>query len=298
MELVRVCRELEAVFPLKFAQTYEPLSFIFPAVNKEAGINYRKIYESKFLDCYNGLMIKGAKIVNSAYCVVFPNPDILQKLLTRCRPGDFIFTHHCCGYDDKLGFLPIPAELAEEIKVNQVSLYSLHTPFDVNCPWSTSVQLAKVVGISVEGEFAVVLDKPSGVYGKPPVGDLTSLAGIVRRQIGAGEVTVITNRKNQNISRVAVIAGGGGYANLVNDAHRYECDTYLTGTVVENIEIEAVQDANMRFRKKAEELGINIIGGGHYYTEKVALEGMVDFFGGLGLQAEFVPQSAQTEVAG
>lgn len=290
MELERVCKELEDVFPVKFARKYEPLSFIFPAVNLEARINYKKLYERKFLESYNGLMVRGSKNVERVFCIVFPSDRVLREIINRCRTGDFIFTHHCCGYDETQGFVAVPQELVEELQVKQVSLYSLHTPFDVNSPWSTSVQLARAVGIKPEGEFAVVMDKPSGVFGKSPADGLNSLAAVVSEETGAGQVTIIANRSDLSVGKIAVVAGGGGYANLVNDAHRYECDTYLTGTAVETVEVEAAKDANMRFREKAAELGINIIGAGHYHTEKVAVEKMTGFFRGLNLFSEFIPE--------
>lgn len=288
MELAKVCRQLESTFPLKFARQYEPLSFIFPAVNKEAGINPGEIYEKKFLNSCNGLMVKGGQQVSGVFCIVFPNRGVLDEILDRGRPGDFVFTHHCCSYSDGGGFTAIPVDLVKKLRDKHISLYSLHVPFDVNGQWSTAVQLAEAAGIEREGEFAAVFDTPMGIFGRPPVDDLNQLAGIIRQQIGAPEVTVISNRKDTTVKRVAVIAGGGGYANLVNDAERNGCDTYLTGTAIENIEIEAVQDANRRFRQKAGELGINIIGGGHYYTEKVAVEKMTGFFTKLGLRAEFL----------
>jgi len=290
MELDRLCKELEDVFPVKFARKYEPISFIFPAVNLEARINYKKLYERKFIDACNGLMVRGAKNVERVFCIVFPSDSILREIISRCRTGDFIFTHHCCGYDETQGFVAVPQELVEELRARQVSLYSLHIPFDVNSPWSTSVQLAKAVGIRPEGEFAAVLDKPSGVFGKTPVDSLNSLAAVVGEVTGSGQVIIIANRSNLSVGKIAVMAGGGGYANLVNDAHRCGCDTYLTGTAVETVEVDAAKEANRRFREKAAELGINIIGAGHYHTEKVALEKMTGFFRGLGLFSEFIPE--------
>lgn len=296
MELVGLCQELEKVFPLKFAGNYEPLSFVFPAVNKEAGINYRKLYNSQFMKYYNGLMVKGGKVVNKVFCTVFPDDAVLCHILDRCNSGDLIFTHHSCGFDDTKGFLAITQEKVKQLKDKQVSLYSLHIPFDINCPWSTSVQFAKAIGVTEEGDFARIMGKPFGIIGKPPVNDLHALAKIVGRETGAFNVSVIANRKNLTINRVAVIAGGGGYANIVNDAHRFECDTFITGTAIETVEIDVVREANLLFRQKAEELGINIIGGGHYHTEKIAVEKMVNFFTQLGLQSEFVPAEPSSGV--
>ncbi|PKM81595.1 MAG: hypothetical protein CVU89_08865 [Firmicutes bacterium HGW-Firmicutes-14] len=307
MELKHICGELEKVFPIdvaghnellniflpvttKSAHNYEPLSFIFPAINHEAGINVRKYYEKQFLRYYNGLMIKGENEVSKIFCVVFPNTGVMCEVLSRCGPGDLIFTHHCCGFEEKKGFLPISREVLELIRAKRVSVYSLHVPFDFNGPWSPSVCLAETLGMELEGEFAPIVNKPTGVFGTPPVTDLHSLVSILRIRTGAEEITVIGNRKNLKIERIAVIAGGRAYENLVEEAHGHGCDTFLTGTAIEDVKIDTVKKANERFLQKARELEINVIGGGHYYTEKPALERMTEFFSRIGVEAEFVPE--------
>ncbi len=309
MELKKICELLQGSFPfhvrrhrqilgllypivnLKNAKKYDPIGFVFPEVNLKAGINYRKYYRWAFFDYYNGLMIKGASKVNRVFCTVFPNRRPLERILETAARGDLVFTHHCCGFDRKKGFLPIPLDILERIKEKQLSVYSLHTPFFNNGPWSTSVQLAESLGIRREGEFAAVNGKPTGVFGQAPVSNLNDLKDLLCRQTGARDISIITNRNSTSAGRVAVIAGNGGYEHFISEAGRLGCDTFLTGTAIEEADIPDSLEANLRFRRLAEQLKMNVIGGGHYFTEKPALQKMVCFFDRHGIYAEFVPDS-------
>jgi len=311
MELKKICQLLKESFPLhvrrhrqilgllypfanlKNAKKYDPIGFVFPEVNVKAGINYRKFYRWAFFDYYNGLMIKGASKASRVFCMVFPNRRPLENILEKADRGDLVFTHHCCGFHRKKGFLPIPLDILQKIKEKQISIYSLHTPFFNNGPWSTSVQLAKMLGIKQEGEFAAVNGKTTGVFGRSPVGNLNELKNLLSRQTGARDINIITNKKSTETGRVAVIAGNGGYEHFITEAGRLGCDTFLTGTAIEEAEIPDSLEANLRFRKLAEQLNINVIGGGHYFTEKPALQNMVCFFDKHDIRSEFVPDAEE-----
>ncbi|MFZ5640346.1 MAG: Nif3-like dinuclear metal center hexameric protein [Bacillota bacterium] len=288
MELKKLTAALEKAFPYDAGKTPEPLCFIFPAVNQEAAIPVKKYYLSSFLTSCNGLMMQGEDRVQKVYCAVFPDDDVLRLILKDPEPGIFVFFHHCCAYDPVAGFRAIPAPLLEALAARRISLYSLHMPFDFNSPWSTSVKLAEALGIEIEGEFARIADRATGVYGRPPVRTVSAFASLVRKVTGSPDVVMILNGAD-TVRRVGVIAGGGGYANLVNDAAENHCDLYFTGVVAEQVELEPVQEANRFFREKAARLGINLVGGGHYHTEMVAVKGMTAFFRDLGLPAEFIP---------
>ncbi len=60
------------------------------------------------------------------------------------------------------------------------------------------------------------------------------------------------------VKRIAVMGGAGGAA--IHDAWRQRCDTYLTS------------DLKYHDYRLAEELGINLIDGDHYYTENPVVE--------------------------
>ncbi len=287
MELKKLVAALEKAFPYDTSRVMEPLGFIFPAVNEEAGIAYKKYYSSLFLKKYNGLMLRGEDMVRKVYCAVFPDDEVLQAVLKDPEPGIFVFFHHCCGYDRVAGFRPITVSLLEKIAARGISLYSMHMPFDFNSPLSTAVKLATVMDIDIEGEFAYIGDRATGVYGRPAVGTVIEFASQVKKVTGSPDVVMILNGPD-TVKRVGVIAGGGGYANLVNDAARYDCDLYFTGVVEELVELPPVQEANRFFREKAAQLGINLVGGGHYHTEMIAVRDMVDFFRHLGLPGEFI----------
>lgn len=288
MELKKLAAALEKAFPYEANRVTEPLAFIFPVVNQEAGIPVKKYYLSLFLKKHNGLMIQGEDWVRKVYCAVFPDDEVLETVLRDPAPGIFLFLHHSLGYDPVAGFKPIPERLLARLAARRISLYSLHMPFDFNSPWSTSIKLAEALDIEIEGEFAHIAGRATGVYGRSPVATVSAFAARVKEVTGSPDVVMVINASD-TVRRVGVIAGGGGYANLVNDAARKECDLYFTGVVEERVELEPVQEANRFFREKAAQLGVNLVGGGHYHTEMIAVKGMTDFFRNQGLPAEFIP---------
>jgi putative NIF3 family GTP cyclohydrolase 1 type 2 len=52
--------------------------------------------------------------------------------------------------------------------------------------------------------------------------------------------------------------------------------------------VEEKFEPSVIFHKKANELGINIIGGTHYSTEKYACMEVVKYFKNIGMEAEFL----------
>ena len=61
-------------------------------------------------------------------------------------------------------------------------------------------------------------------------------------------------------SRLGLVTGGAGHASNIMEAAERKCDSYLTGNLSEAAPAVAA------------ELGINLIGAGHYNTEKLGVQ--------------------------
>ena len=74
-----------------------------------------------------------------------------------------------------------------------------------------------------------------------------------KEKINADRIVYVDAGKD--VSKIAIVGGSGkGY---LAEAKEYGCDTFITGEMPYNCEHEA------------KELGINLICGGHYFTENV-----------------------------
>lgn len=91
---------------------------------------------------------------------------------------------------------------------------------------------------------------------------------------------------------VAVVAGGAAYPPIMQEALEAGCDTYVTGDFRIRHGGPWAEEHRPQFDAYVDAVALNLIGGSHYATESLVLrDDMIAFFEGLGLPAEFVPQS-------
>ena len=164
---------------------------------------------------------------------------------------DCIISHH------PLVFAPIKGidvdnavsrKLCKLIK-NDIAAFSFHTRFD---KWKGGVNDAMVRAFQIEdGE-----DEPFSDIGKifyPEESSVKEFAQDVKDITGSPSVLYVDAGKT--VKKVAVVCGSGkGY---LQEAIDCGCDTFLTGEMPYNCEIEA------------KESGINLVCAGHHYSEDI-----------------------------
>jgi putative NIF3 family GTP cyclohydrolase 1 type 2 len=120
-----------------------------------------------------------------------------------------------------------------------------------------------------------------GVFGKIDVATVQDLRKKFQDAVGH-EVNLYNYGNNEIKDRtVAVIAGGGNDADMLEEIAKAEVNTFVTGITVKNEHSKKVHDYT-------EEHKINVLGGTHYSTEKFACISMVDYFKKVGLPSEFI----------
>ena len=149
--------------------------------------------------------------IEKVYTAVFPDLDILDKLLATKEREILLFTHHAMGYDPTISGLPfydIPEEYLQKLKKQRISLYTLHNPLDKNGEFSTSVNLAKNLGLELTGEFCEYDGMKVGILGKTELKSILELVERVKSTVGH-EVRLLANGDHEiHEGRVAVAAGG------------------------------------------------------------------------------------------
>lgn len=175
-------------------------------------MRFNNYITSSFKRRYMGIVLDNAGEVKKVYTAVFPDLDILDKVLAMDQTDILLFAHHAMGYDPTISGFPfydIPDDYLRRLKQKRISFYMLHAPLDKNSEFSTSVNLAKNLEFEIIGEFCEYDGMKVGVLCKTELKTVIELVGKVKSIVGH-EVRLLANGDNEiHEGRVAVAAGGG-----------------------------------------------------------------------------------------
>ena len=248
---------------------------------------WRDYAEPGYEGRWNGLMVRGSHEVERAATCVFPSNELVAGL----EPGTFLFAEH--AIDDAEGdvFTPLARETFEVLLEREISFYNAHAPLDQHPEVSPSRLIAAALGIEdFEEYFPIAPEIPGGaaVIGDANV-SVADLAGRLQAFLGPEIPVVIAARARDRAGRVAVVAGGGAQADILEESLTRGCETYVTGNAVSPCPVPEVQAGIAAFRALASEAGVSVVDGTHYGTEKPPQLAMAGWFRARGLQADFVP---------
>lgn len=226
---------------------------------------------------FNGLMVDCTEDVNRIYLVVFPNREVLDTIIAkeveRGAPGALIFAHHPLAFEESgAGFLPIPAEQLEELNEHNISYYSCHAPLDCHAEISTGSALAKALLLDDVQRFAPYFAGYAGVYGT--VSDV-SFNAFAQRVAEICELSVLRYdqvlHNARPVNKVAIVAGGGGNQDFINEAMQLEADTYVTGHWHLFAPNEFSKNRRQAFAEYIPKATLNLLGTAHYSSEMVVM---------------------------
>jgi putative NIF3 family GTP cyclohydrolase 1 type 2 len=256
----------------------------------EAGIPLADYATPAFMRRHNGLMV-AAYETQIAYTVVFPSDELIEEIERRAyqRPA-FIFTHHPMDFETSArGIIPISTRSLERMKQAGISLYSAHAPLDCHAVVSTSRALARAIKVPADGTFAEYHGGHAGVWGE--IGPTTLTEFIAAVAVACGVDRVDHKRNDDTVRRVAICAGGAAFPELMQEAVDLGCDTYVTGDFRVRHGGPWAEEHRPRFDAFVESVPLNLIGASHYATEAIVLKtDVIDLFGRMGVEAEFVSQ--------
>jgi len=230
-----------------------------------------------------GLVCDFAQEISKVYTAVFPSSKIMKEILAKNEKDIMLFVHHPSIWDIRKApqvFQQMDRKLLEKFRERRISIYNLHVPLDNFGKYSTSVNLAKALGVEPERPFGFYLGALCGVFGKTNIETVKELRerfeDIVGHKVG------LYNYGDDKIKdgTVAVVAGGG-LDETIEEIAKNKVNAFITGIAVKN---EHSQESH----NYAQKHGINILGGTHYSTEKFACIAMCDYFKKVGLPSEFI----------
>ena len=153
---------------------------------------------------------------------------------------------------------PAYRRVAELIRRN-IALYAAHLPLDRHPDVGNNAGLARLLGVTLRGEFGSYRGAPIGVWGELIASRddlsraLTATLHATPRLLPFGP---------EQVRRVGIVTGAGG--SLIPQAAAAGLDTFITG-----------EGPHWTFFD-AEELGINVFYAGHYATETVGVKALAE----------------------
>ncbi len=196
----------------------------------------------------NGLQIENSGRVTSIGAAV----DVSTRALTEAqkRDVDLLIVHHGLFWP---GLRPIQGALRRQLRIafeNDVALYSAHLPLDIHPKIGNNTQLVAALGLKSPQPFLEEKGQPVGLKIRASL----SRSELVRKlqKVLNGPVKVFDFGPKQTRA-IGVVTGAAGSEiyRVADDG----IDTFITG--------EAPHWAAVA----AEELGMNLLLGGHYATE-------------------------------
>jgi dinuclear metal center YbgI/SA1388 family protein len=203
----------------------------------------------------NGLQIENSGEATKIGAAVDVSTPALAEAAK--RDVDLLIVHHGLFWP---GLQPVTGVLHRQLKLafeNDIALYSAHLPLDVHPEVGNNAQLAAALGLKSTEPF---FEEKGGLIGRKANVSLSrdELIRKLRDALGAEPKTFLFGP--QQTSTIGIITGGAG--SEIYRVAEDKIDTFITG--------EAPHWAAVA----AEELGMNLVLGGHYATETFGVKAL------------------------
>ncbi|PCJ24967.1 MAG: Nif3-like dinuclear metal center hexameric protein [SAR86 cluster bacterium] len=208
--------------------------------------------------CPNGLQVEGGAQVKKIISGVTACQALIDVAVE--QNADLLLVHH--GYfwrGEEQTITGLKKARIQSLLDNQLSLIAYHLPLDAHSEFGNNVQLAKVLGFSMDGELGKQNNHPIGLTGNlaTPM-SFAQMSELLENRLNQEPLAI--DGGNGSIKTVAWCTGAAqSYIQLAVDAG---VDAYITGEVSEStVHI-------------ARESGIHFFAAGHHATEKYGVQAL------------------------
>jgi len=196
----------------------------------------------------NGLQIENSGRVTRIGAAV----DASTRVLTEAakRDVDLLIVHHGLFWP---GLQPMQGALRRQLRIafeNEIAVYSVHLPLDIHPRVGNNAQLVAALGLKSAQPFLEEKGQPVGLKIRASL-ERSKLVRELEKALNS-QVNVFAFGPKQ-VRTIGIVTGAAG-SEIYRVAHE-GIDTFITG--------EAPHWAAVA----AEELGLNLLLGGHYATE-------------------------------
>lgn len=193
------------------------------------------------------------------------------------RGCDLLLVHHGLFWS---GLQPLVGPFYEKLKFcgeNDLAIYSAHLPLDGHLEMGNSIQLARALALPVETwtPFFPYKGYPIGVRGELPAATLPREELANRLEKATGVRPHVCWGGPETVTRLGIVTGGAG--SEVAAMKEQGIDTFISG-----------EGPHWSYTL-AEELGVNVLYGGHYATETFGVKALAAHLSEkFGLEWEFI----------
>jgi dinuclear metal center YbgI/SA1388 family protein len=208
----------------------------------------------------NGLQLEGAAKVER---VAFAVDASLAAFEAAVDAGaQMLVVHHGLFWGEPIMVTGTHRRRLQVLLVASVSLYAVHLPLDFHPQLGNNAVLARWLGLQDVAPFGLYKGYPAGVAGTlPQAVGLGAFAAQVEEVLGEPVIRIWPFGPSV-VRRVGIVSGGASF--LLDQAAEAGVDVYLTGEMSHSA------------YHQAQELGLNVVFGGHYATETAGLKALAD----------------------
>ena len=225
-----------------------------------------------YSNAVNGLQLQNRTgTVSKVVAAVDSTLPVVRKAVE--AGGDLLLVHHGMFWT---GLQPWTGAAFERMQLaldNNLAIYSVHLPLDVHAELGNNAQIAKAMDLKPSGGFLEYKGMPVGVTCEADLA-LDEVVARFQTALGGGRVHLCAGGPAVT-RKIGISSGGSG--SEVAAAAKAGVDTFITG-----------EGPHWSYTL-AEELGINVLYGGHYATETFGVKALAQHLQDtFGLPWEFV----------
>jgi dinuclear metal center YbgI/SA1388 family protein len=208
----------------------------------------------------NGLQVRGAdRVTRLAFAV---DASLATFEAARAAGAQMLVVHHGLFWSKPIMVTGIHLRRLQTLLDAGLSLYAAHLPLDFHAEVGNNATLARWLKLEGVEPFGDYKGHPAGFAGcLPQPCSLEQFAAQVEQSLGE-PVLKIWSFGSGTVQKVGIVSGGAGL--LVSQAADAGVDVYLTGEV-----------SHIAYHE-AQELGVNVVYGGHYGTETAGLKSLAE----------------------
>lgn len=211
-----------------------------------------------FAGAANGLQVENSGTISRMVATV--DASLATVKLAVAARADLLIVHHGLFWNVRQPWTGSHYELFRLLTENNLAVYSAHLPLDFHPKFGNNVILCGALGLMKLSPF---LWKDGQAYGLQSQTRISRAELISRLQRVTGGKTRLIPGGSEICKRIGVITGGAG--DLLPTAAEEGVDTLITG-----------EGPHWTYAL-AEELGMNVLYGGHYATETFGVKALAAY---------------------
>lgn len=232
--------------------------------------SYLRIHEIKDYGP-QGLQVEGREEVLRLVGTVDAHLPCVQAALD--LNGDMLIVHHGVFWGEAKPLRGAYGRLLSLLVASGINLYAAHLSLDAHPEVGNNAELARRLGIEVEGWWAEVRGTRLGVVGSAHGVKFDYL--VARYQQNVGPIRLAQAHGPRVVHKVAILSGFG--IDQIDEAIALGCDTVITG-----------ETSHARYYDALEH-NVNVLYGGHYSSETVGVQSLGEHLSEkFGLEFTFV----------